>query len=83
MVAFLLFLFIPLLPGVGVSHQEELILAQQMHKVDERIVKMCKKELVAAKDVKLLGTRCRKTLLKYLAQQKQKDEKRKESEMTS
>ena len=43
---------------------------EEAAKVDERLVEMCKKELITAPEVKLLPKRCRGTLLKYLAQSK-------------
>ena len=55
---------------VGSSYDEDPILMEEAAKVDERLVEMCKKELITAPEVKLLPKRCRGTLLKYLAQSK-------------
>ena len=45
--------------------------------VDERLVEMCKKELLNVDEVRLLPKRCRNTLLKHLARSKREESAKK------
>ena len=52
--------------GATDDERDQILLAEAIA-VDDRLVEMCKKELLSLQNAKLLPKRCRSTLLKYLA----------------